>query len=89
MKSLIKEDMVKRMDDRDKVDNDQYGKVYDHPHDQDDHHQQNKVDHHHHGKFDHYQHDEVGDHQRGASEGWHPCPITVMGESLQPAKPLD
>ena len=43
-----------------------------------------------HGKVhDHYQHDEVDDHQRGASEGWHPCPITVMGESLQPAKPLD
>ena len=59
------------MDDRDKVDNDQHGKVYDHPHD--------KVDHHHHGKFDHYQHDEVDDHQRDASEGWHPCPITVMG----------
>ena len=83
-KSLIGEEIVFRMDDRDKVDNDQHGKVYDHPHDQAD-----EVDHHHHGKFDHYQHDEVDDHQRDASEGWHPCPITVMGESLQPAKPLD
>ena len=42
-----------------------------------------------HGKAHDHQHDEVDDHLRGASEGWHPCPITVMGESLRPAKPLD
>ena len=51
----------------------QHGKVHDHQHDE----------------VDDHQHDEVDDHQRGASEGWHPCPITVMGESLQPANPLD
>ena len=36
-----------------------------------------------------HQHSQVDDHQGDTSEGWHPCPITVMGESLQPAKPLD